>query len=172
MMKPVLFGTALGFLTLFSPAYSQAEVYQWIDARGVIHLTDSLHSVPEPVRGSPGLVIRRDIEMTGAPSGVYSRPESTEPEPATPPKTAEAAPPAEAEPKPATPVNIFYSPQQTVVVINSTVTHTRKRACRTAAGCQGTFRPNPADRRYIHPSVFSGGSHQYIQPELSSPARR
>ena len=172
MMKTGLFGTTLCFLTLFSPADLPAEVYQWIDARGVIHLTDNLHSVPEPVRSSPGLVIRRDIEMTGAPSGAYSPPESTEPEPATPPKTAEAAPPAELEQKPVAPVNIVYSPQQTVVVINSTVIHPRKRGCLIPEGCPGTFRPNPADRRYIHPSVFSGGSRQFIQPELSSPARR
>jgi len=164
-MKTVLFGMALCFLTLFSPAYSPAEVYQWIDARGVIHLTDNLHSVPEPMRGSPGLVIRRDIEMTGPPSGVYSPPESPEPEPATPPRTVEATPPAEPERKPVAPVNIFYSPQQTVVVINSTVIHPRRRACLNPEGCQGTFRPNPADRRYIHPSVFDAGTRQFVQPK-------
>ena len=171
-MKTGLFGTALCFLTLFSPADLPAEVYQWIDARGVIHLTDNLHSVPEPVRGSPGLVIRRDLEMTGTPSGFFNPPENSAAEPATPPKTAEAAPPAEPEQKPVAPVNIVYSPQQTVVVINSTVIHPRKRACRTPAGCQGTFRPNPADRRYIHPSVFDGGSRQFIHPGSFQPLRK
>ncbi|MBI2349633.1 MAG: DUF4124 domain-containing protein [Deltaproteobacteria bacterium] len=172
MMKTGLFGTTLCFLTLFSPAYSPAEVYQWIDARGVIHLTDNLHSVPEPVRGSPGLMIRRDFEMTGTSSGVFSPPEDSAAEPATPPKTAEAAPPAEPEQKPVAPVNVFYSRRETVVVINSTVIQTRKPRCHAPGGCQGTFRPNPADRRYIHPSAFSGGSRQFIQPELASPARR
>ncbi len=171
MMKTGLFGTTLCFLTLFSPAYAPAEVYQWIDARGVIHLTDNLHSVPEAVRGSPDLVIRKEIDTSGSGEILLTPDRNVVFEPVPQPQSRDAVTPSESE-KPAAPVNIVYSPQQTVVVINSTVAHPRKRGCLSPEGCQGTFRPNPNDRRYIHPSVFSGGSRQYVQPELSSPARR
>lgn len=172
MMKTGLFGTTLCFLTLFSPAYSPAEVYQWIDARGVINLTDNLHSVPEPVRGSPGLVIRTDFDFGGRGSVILAPHDNVVPEPLLPPQVPEAVTPSEPERTTVPTTNIFYSPQQTVVVINSTVIHPRKRACLSPEGCQGTFRPNPNDRRYIHPSAFNGGSRRYVHPGLSQPPRK
>ena len=38
-----------------------ADVYQWTDSRGVIHFTDDLYAVPESIRRSEQLVIRKDF---------------------------------------------------------------------------------------------------------------
>lgn len=170
MMKTRLMGAIFWFLILF-PAYVRGEVYQWVDGRGVIHFTDNLHSVPGPVRGSPGLIIREDIDSSGSGEIFLIPDENVVFEPVGQPQDREAVAPPEPE-KAAPPTNIFYSPQQTIVVINSTVIHPRKRACRTPGGCQGAFRPNFNDRRYIHPSVFDGGSRQYIRPESARPTPR
>lgn len=167
MMQTKWIKAVLCFLILL-PAFGHAEVYQWTDGRGVIHLTDNLHSVPEAVRGSPGLVIRKDMDSSGS-GELFLRPDQNVVfEPPAQPQSREAVTPSEPEKT----TNIFYSPQQIIVVTNPAVIHPRKPACRIPEGCQGVFRPSPNDRRYIHPSVFSGGSRQYLQPESARSAGR
>ena len=163
----------LWMLILFSPTLASAEFFQWTDSRGTIHLTDNLHSVPEDVRGSPGLIIRRDLDVTGGSSGISIQPENRSEESPSQPKSPEVVSPPEPEQKTVAPPNINYSVQQTtIVVINSIVNHSRRHPCPGSEGCQGVFRPNFDDRRYIHPSVFNGGSRQYVQPELFPSPRR
>jgi len=163
MMKTRLSEAILCILILL-PASARAEVYQWIDARGVIHLTDNLHSVPESVRSSAALVTRRDLDSSGSGELLLQPDQNIVFEPFAQPQSREGVIPSEPE-KTTPPTNIFYSPQQIIVVTNPAVIHPRKPACRIPEGCQGVFRPNPNDRRYIHPSVFSGGGRQYVQPK-------
>ena len=164
-MKTCMFGMIVWMLTLHSPALSGAEVFQWTDSRGIIHMTDNLHSVPEPLRNSPTLMIRQDLDLKTSP-GAADYPEIASEEPLSRPKAPEAANPSEPELKTAAPPNIHYSVQQqtTIVVVNSVVRHPRKHSCPGSEGCQGVFRPNFDDRRYVHPGVFNGGARQYIQP--------
>ena len=161
-----MLGTLLWTALLLSPALSSAEVFQWTDARGVIHFADNLHSVPDSLRGSPSLIIRQDLDVKRTSWEIFDQAEYRNTEAISPPKTPEIHRPTEPEQKTAAPPTIQYSPQFTnVVVINSTVLHPRKHLCPSSQGCQGGFRPNFDDRRYIHPSVFDGGSRQYIQPK-------
>ena len=165
MMKSQMLGTLLWIAFLLSPALSDAEVFQWTDARGVIHWTDNLASVPESVRASPGLIIRQDIAVKAISSEISSQPENANLQPPLQPQPPEVVGPSGSEQKPLPPTNIHYNPQPvTIVVVNSTVHHPRKHPCHSPDGCQGVFRPNFDDRRYIHPSVFNGGSRQYIHP--------
>lgn len=174
MIKSQMLGTLLWTVFLLSPALSHAQVFQWTDARGVIHWTDNLASVPESVRASPGLIIRQDIAAKAISSEISSQPENASLEPPLQPKLPEAAIQPEPEQKTVAPPVIHYSPQNiTIVVVNSVVQHPRKHPCPGPARCQPqVFRPNFEDRRYIHPSVFDGGSRQYIHPGLSQPPRK
>lgn len=162
----------LFMLFFFSPALSSAEVFQWTDSRGVIHLTDNPYSVPESLRGSPSLIIRRDLDPK-TPSEIPHYPEIASEEPPLQSKPPEAVGPPESEQKTVAPTNIQYNSQNiNIVVINSVFHHPRRHSCPNPQGCQGTFQPNFEDRRYIHPSVFNGGSRQFVQPELFPPNRR
>lgn len=173
MMKSQMLGTLLWMAFLLSPAILHAQVFQWTDARGVIHWTDNLHSVPDSLRGSPSLIIRQDLDVKRTSWEIFDQAEDRNTEPVSPPKAPEIPRPTEPEQKTAAPPTIQYSPQFTnVVVINSTVLHLKKRPCPSSQGCQGVFRPNFDDRRFIHPSVFDGGSRQYIHPGLSQPPRK
>lgn len=166
MMKIMKLGFILCWMLLFSsPAPLMAQLFQWTDARGTIHLTDNLHSVPESLRGARSLIIRNDFNIKGGALELPRAPETDRQEPVTEPKSPDVAGPPEAAQKTAAP-NIHYNPQPiTIVVVNSTVNHTRKHRCPVPEGCQGLLRPNFDDRRYIHPSVFDGGSRQFIQPK-------
>lgn len=160
-------------LTLSSPASLEAQVFQWTDSRGVIHFTDNPSTIPNSVRDSPRLTIRTDLNLhPGAPE---TSPEQgraiDEPFVDAQPFPAPASPKQE-PPETPTPV-IHYSPQHvTIVVINSVVRKPKRSECPSPQGCRGTFRPNFDDRRFIHPSVFDGGSRQFIRPDPLSSAKR
>lgn len=161
------------FLLLF-PTHSSGEVFQWTDPRGTIHLTDNPQSIPDSLRGSPSLIIRHDFEVKGAASGFLEQPSVVNDQP-TPPQPDAASLPDPPQEKVASPNTQDYSQHiniVNIVVVNSVVHQIRKHPCPTSENCQGVFRPNFDDRQYIHPSVFNGGSRQFIQPDLSSPARR
>jgi hypothetical protein len=167
MMKTGMIGATLCFLLLL-PTSGRAEFYQWTDGRGVIHLTDNLHSVPESVRRSPGLVIRKDIDTSRSGEILLIPDENLVFEPFPQPQDRGVVAPPEPE-KAAPPLNIFYSPQQIIVVTNNIVR--RPKAC--IPECPRVApRFNFEDRRYIHPSVFDGGPRQYVQPESARPASR
>lgn len=173
MMKPGRLGTILWLCSLFSPLPSSAEVYQWVDARGVIHLTDNLDSLPDSMRGSSGLIVRRDLDRPGTSPVTFDQAENVPVEPPAPPTVPELDRPPEGGEKPAPPPVVYYNPQYTnIVVVNPVVLHPKKHHCPKLMGCQGTFRPNFEDRRYIHPSVFNGGSRQYVRPEVTGSGRK
>ncbi len=159
----------LGFLfwTLFflSPIPLRAELFQWTDTRGVVHFTDNLLSVPEPLRGSPLLTIRRDLDIKSESSETSTLSEVARQDPVLEAKTPEAVSPIEPEATKVDQPIIHYNPQYFhIVVVHSIVRHPKKRPCLIPEGCRTVFRPNFEDRRYIHPSVFNGGSRQYIHP--------
>lgn len=163
----------LWVLFLLSPAVLNAQVFQWTDGRGVIHWTDNPYSVPESLRGSPSLIIRRDFGATGRPLEISIQPENAVEEPPLQPRPLEIVGAPEAEQKTVAPPTIHYNSQYlNIVVVNSVTLPPRKHPCSISKSCQGVFRPNFDDRRYIHPSAFNGGTRQFIQPELSPSSRR
>lgn len=144
-------------LTLSSPA-SAAEVYQWTDLNGVVNFSDNLDLVPQSARSSSSFVVRQDL-VTVASSTVEVSPIA--PEPLTKP---EAERTAEVMPTPAEVTPVFYAPQELTIVVVNSFRHPKKHGCGGGGPCKRVFRPDFNDRQYIHPSVFSGGSRQYIHP--------
>jgi hypothetical protein len=173
MMKRGKPGFFLWILLLAPALPLRGEVFQWTDSRGIIHFTDNLHSVPQFLRGSPHLIIREDLGEKETASESSPRPEFVSKQPILEPKAPEKVTPSEPEPTKVTPPVVHYNPQYfNVVVVNSIVRPTKNRGCPPPQGCRSVFRPNFDDRRYIHPSVFNGGSRQYIHPESSQSPRR
>lgn len=157
-----VFALALAF-TLSRPAW--AQVFQWSDARGVIHFTDNASAIPESVKGSPQLIIRTDMNLRS--DGFDSAPaqERAVEQPAFEPEATPTPAPSTAEPAKSPAPIIHYNPQNyTIVVINSVVRKPKKE-CLLPEGCKPVFQPSFDDRRFIHPSVFDGGSRQFIQPK-------
>ena len=149
--KLSLFLLMLSILFFHSPL--GAQLFQWTDNRGVIHFTDNLHSAPASLRASPLLIIREDIDIRGVNSS----------EPVWAPDVPEVVSSPEPEPPKVAPPVIHYSPQDiAIVVINNIVRRPRDRFCLVECP-RPVPRFNFEDRRYIHPSVFNGGSRQYIQ---------
>lgn len=109
----------------------------------------------------PGLTVRRNYLTDSEPANAA--------QPPAPPSRAEtvAEPPAESlSPSTAPERSVFnYAPQQTtIIVVNANPRHRERNPCAGNNHCPAAFRPNFNDRRYVHPSVFNGGSRQYIQP--------
>jgi len=52
----------IGVLCLWLPAASQADLYQWTDADGVMHIVDETSEVPEPYRA--GMTVYRAAKPT------------------------------------------------------------------------------------------------------------
>ena len=164
-MKTQMRAILLWVLFLLSPAVLNAQVFQWTDGRGVIHWTDNLHSVPEALRNSPQLVIRQDLAPRDKNFEASNLPEGPGQELAPEEKLPEATSPADREPANLPRQVVHYNPQQTTIVVvnHTTIVRPPKDKSCAAEGCKPVFRPNFNDRRYIHPSVFDGGSRQYIQ---------
>ncbi|HXG53099.1 MAG TPA: DUF4124 domain-containing protein [candidate division Zixibacteria bacterium] len=140
-------------MSLFSApvAAGAAEIYQWTDAGGVVHFTDDLTSVPREIRRSAALRIRtmEEPKADRAPEEI----------PVFEPERIPVATPE--EPRVPEPVIVNYAPGETTIIVVNSGARKRPHRCRGDCG----FRPNFFDRRYIHPSVFNGGSRQYIQPK-------
>ena len=162
----------LGFVLLILwPSFVGAEIYQWTDPRGVIHFTDDSSSIPESLRNSPKLIIRHETPTRGRFSEIPPAPESPVSEvipPSQPPEVSsrelelgEFSPPVIYDsPSPV----VYYVPQDVqIVVVNPVVGHLHGKFCPTPGGCGRIFRPNFNDRRFVHPSVFNGGSRQFVR---------
>jgi len=143
-------------LLLIPVAPAGGEVLQWTDSRGVIYFTDNPRAVPEFIRNSSQLIVRSDltsVEFSEAPVEPVTIEPALEPAPPDSPK---------AEPPQAPPTIVQINPQTFhIIVVNSFVSPVRRRP-----PPRGVFRPNFDDRRFIHPSVFDGGSRQFIEPQL------
>jgi hypothetical protein len=113
-------------LLLAGSVVTAADLYQWIDSNRVIHFTDDPYVVPESIRNSEQLLVRRDFLADSEPSNdvptsvesqtkmdseVISKPEST---------------------------SIIYSPQEVTIVVatsNVQVRHVKARPCSAAQRC-------------------------------------
>jgi Domain of unknown function (DUF4124) len=147
-------------LVMDSPTLA-ADLYQWADSKGVIHFTDSLNNVPAAVRDSNGLAVRRNFMIDSEPANAAMPPSSLNPVEIQPVPTSESEAPSSDPQRPV----INYAPQNTVIiVVNSSPHRPNRKLCGGATHCFPVFRPDFNDRRYIHPSVFNGGSRQYIHP--------
>ncbi len=158
-------GPMVGLLLWVSPAFSIGEVYQWTDPSGVINFSDNLNSVPEALRESPQLIVRRDLfvhETFVDPAAQQHDPQESRFEPPAP-----QSHPVEFKP------TIIYSPQITtnIVVINSGIGRVRRRPFPVHRPHGPSFGRNFKGRQYIHPEVRSGRPRQYIHPEASRQPR-
>jgi len=150
-------------LCLFASAVAaaSADLYQWTDAQGVVHFSDNPQAVPKEMRGSAQVKVRKDfftITLKAAPAPATQAESST---------TSASNPHASANvhPAPETPLQVIYAPQEsTVVVINNGGHRAKHHHYQPCHGCAPAFRADFNDRRYVHPSVFSGGARQYIRP--------
>ena len=112
--------TAISLLGLFLLTHSLAlgaDLFQWTDARGVIHFTDRLDAVPETVRQSASLIVR---------PGFFSPPTSSESGPTLPGQSLVTPPPEPLQDSQLITndfgqVPLSYTPQETIVVTNSGV---------------------------------------------------
>ena len=61
---------------LFSVQASEAgsQIFQWTNTKGVIHFTDNPYSIPESVRNSSALIVRKDLDTKNNPSIDTSEP--------------------------------------------------------------------------------------------------
>lgn len=166
MMKKQLWtGVAIGLFVLGASNLVTGEIYQWTDARGVIHFTDNLSAVPDAVRRSPELVVRRDIETETMSAGTDDP--LTEKKPTRESDTTKKKSPetVSVDSGKGAPAGVSYhSEPVTIVVVNSILRRPGKHPCHAKGNCQPAFRPDFNDRRHIHPSVFGGGARQYIHP--------
>jgi Domain of unknown function (DUF4124) len=135
---------------------AQAQVFQWTDPGGVLHVTDNPYSIPESVRNSSLLIVRTDWHSVSGPA-------AQRPDPPPTPVQSSATEETESHERRSPPPQITYAPQElNIVVVHRARSH-KKKPCR-AGECKTMFRPDFTNRRYVHPSVFTGGSRQYIHP--------
>ena len=114
--------------------------------------TDNYQAVPEPLRGSPRLIVREDLHISGKNSETSPRSEKARKEPVPESRAPEGTRPP--EPKPEKPIPQIINNSQhftTIVVVNSFLRRPKKKRCLLPGGCRPAFRPNFKDRRFIHP---------------------
>ncbi|MBI4529644.1 MAG: DUF4124 domain-containing protein [Deltaproteobacteria bacterium] len=160
----------LSLFLLGLPLNLNGQIFQWTDHRGVIHFTDNPHSLPAHVKDSPYLVVRRELRTENVSAIPIDAVTFSSDVPSIRP--AEIVPSSESGTTGPEGVN-YNTENTTIVVVNSiTVRPHRHKPCPIPAGCRPAFHPNFDDRKYIHPSVFDGGSRQYIHPGSFQPARK
>ena len=146
---------------LMQSGVAGADLFQWTDANEVIHFTDNLYNVPQSVRASAKLVIRKDYLVSSKPSHEVD----VTAEPVPPDVKADTQKGSRAESEPSGPISITHSPQEVnIVVVTSNARRPKIRPCDSNQNCKPSFRPDFNSRQYIHPSVFDEGSRQYIHP--------
>jgi hypothetical protein len=145
-----------------SPALS-IEIYQWTDPRGIINFTDNLKSVPEAIRDSPQLIVRKDLFIHETPANPASqqaypqvtRIEQTEPQPHSVEFNQTI---------------INYPPTTSIIVVNSGIRRVRKRPFPVHRKHGPSFaRKSSKGGQYIYPGAHS---RQYIHPKASRQPRR
>jgi len=145
-----------GLFLLVETSIASGQIFQWTDVKGVIHFTDNSDSIPESIRNSSTLIVRKDMV-----SNSHSSVTAIAPLPAAEISGAKNSLDAEREPLATTLVT--YAPQEVIVVVNSNSGQPNVHPCNFGSNCKPVFRPEFTDRRYIHPSVFEGGSRRYVR---------
>ena len=145
-----------GLSLLMETSIASAQIFQWTDVKGVIHFTDNPYSIPESIRNSSALIVRKDMDTKS-----HSSVTTFDPLPAA--EISSATNPLDADPKPIATTVVTYAPQEVIVVVNSNSGQPNVHPCNFGSHCKPAFRPDFTDRRYIHPSVFDGGSRRYVR---------
>jgi Domain of unknown function (DUF4124) len=158
------------FCLLLGASGASAQIFQWTDAKGILHFTDNPHWIPESIRNSAALIVRKDLEVKSQPA------EEPPAHPATP-ATPSAFDQSQDETHQTATAVVTQAPQEINigVVGNSESRQRHLSPCKFGGNCKPAFRANFNDRQYIHPSVFDGGSRQYIHPgseSLPKPTRK
>lgn len=145
----------------------RAEFYQWVDSRGIIHFTDSYDRVPDELRGSSRLIVRTDLltRVSGNAAASDVKIVDDPEEQAQKGGPGETVPPEETAPE-GSPVSIHHNPQQFNIIVVRPVVVRRPKIFPGPPPKIPKIEPLKlsVDRRYIHPSVFSGGSREFIHP--------
>lgn len=147
------------FCLLIQTAGASAQVFQWTDEKGTLHFTDNAHRIPESIRNSSALIIRNDLDVKSqAPKAI--------PLPLAAPATPSALHPSDEETYQIGNTLATDAPQEMniVVVGDSNSRPPATPPCKFGSNCKPVFRGSFDNRQYIHPSVFDGGSRQYIYP--------
>jgi len=50
-----------GLFLLVETSIASGQIFQWTDVKGVIHFTDNSDSIPESIRNSSTLIVRKDM---------------------------------------------------------------------------------------------------------------
>jgi Domain of unknown function (DUF4124) len=145
-----------GLSLLVEASIASGEIFQWTDVKGIIHFTDNPDSIPESIRNSSALIVRKDMDTK-------SRSPATTFDPLPAAEISSATNPLDAEPIPIATHVITYAPQELIVVVNSNSRQPNVHPCDFGSRCKSVFRPDFTDRRYIHPSVFDGSSRRYVR---------
>ena len=144
-----------GLFLLVEASIANGQVFQWRDIKGIIHFTDNPDSIPESIRNSSTLIVRKDMVSNSHSSVTAFAP--------LPAMEVSGANPLDAEREPLATTVVTYAPQEVIVVVNSNSGQPNLHPCNFGSNCKPAFRPDFTDRRYIHPSVFEGGLRRYVR---------
>ncbi|HEX4988337.1 MAG TPA: hypothetical protein VFW91_06150 [Candidatus Binatia bacterium] len=145
-----------GLSLLMETSIASAQIFQRTDVKGVIHFTDNPYSIPESIRNSSALIVRKDLD-TKSHSAVTTFDALRAAEVSSTTNSLDA------DPKPIATTVVTYAPQEVIVVVNPNSGQPSVHPCNFGSNCKPAFRPDFTDRRYIHPSVFEGGSRRYVR---------
>jgi hypothetical protein len=145
-----------GLFLLVETSIASGQIFQWTDVKDVIHFTDNSDSIPESIRNSSTLIVRKDMDTKKHSSVTIF-------DPLRAPEISSATSPFDADPKPIATTVVTYPPQEVIVVVNPNSGQPSVHPCNFGSNCKPAFRPDFTDRRYIHPSVFEGGSRRYVR---------
>jgi uncharacterized protein DUF4124 len=136
----------LGWLLLLhSSVVFGGDLFQWTDAKGIPHFTDDLYTVPEMLRQSSNFRVRKDFfSPPGASEGKQRLPEPL------PPHKPEPTRDVEINPEQPTETTVSDSPEEVIVVVNSTVRKPTKKFCDGSISCRPGVRADSNRPRYPH----------------------
>ncbi|MGH7848095.1 MAG: DUF4124 domain-containing protein [Candidatus Binatia bacterium] len=171
--KNLMFFVLLGGLVLATlQCATAAEVFQWVDSRGVTHFTDDYSRIPASVRAIPDVIVRHSFVEMRQQDPAAAAPVAKEPTIAIEKFDSERRAEELAEQKERyadhASAESRISENVAIIVVNSSP---QRKPCHGHA-CSGRFQPNFNDRRYIHPDVFNGGTRQYIHPNAFTGSSR
>jgi uncharacterized protein DUF4124 len=112
-----------GLSLLIESSIASAQIFQWTDVKGIIHFTDNPYSIPESIRNSSALIVRKDMDTNSHSSSVTS----FEPLPAV--EISSATNPSD----PIATAVVTYAPQEVIVVVNSNLRQPNNHPCKLEA---------------------------------------
>lgn len=148
---------ALLALTLFTQVgIAGAEIFQWTDARGILHFTDNPYSIPENIRNSSTLIVRNDLHQAG---GSSSQPA----EPVAPWAISSQADEAGSDARrPLSHIVTYSAPEANIIIVNPNP-RVKKNPCVSVHDCRAAFHPERSKRWHIHTSTLNRRSGRSLR---------